>query len=71
MSYELSNEEKTSIIEQHLKNLEYSKFNLEMSLVQELAVTNPQQTVINSLNAQIDEIITKNTKLLEELAKIN
>jgi hypothetical protein len=71
MSYELSNEEKTSIIEQHLKNLEYSKFNLEMSLVQELAVTNPQQTVINSLQAQLDEIITKNTKLLEELAKIN
>jgi hypothetical protein len=71
MSYELSNEEKTSIIEQHLKNLEYSKFNLEMSLVQELAVTNPQQTVVNSLQEQLDEIITKNTKLLEELAKIN
>jgi hypothetical protein len=70
MSYELSNEEKTSIIEQHLKNLEYSKFNLEMSLVAELAVTNPQQTVVNSLEAQISEVITKNTKLLDELAKL-
>ena len=34
----LSNEEKAGIINQHLKNLQYNKFNLEISVVEENAL---------------------------------
>lgn len=65
----LTNEEKAAIVNQHIKNLEYSKFNLELSLVEENAVASSDSIV--SLESQLAELNLKKTALLEELAKVD
>jgi hypothetical protein len=66
----LSNEEKTTIVNQHLRNLQYSQFNLEMSLVEENAKTSPEPETIASLNSQLADIASRATALESELAKL-
>ncbi len=56
MTTQLTNEEKISIINSHLKNLEYNKFNIEMSIVEEEAKSTPDSSTLSSLNSQISEI---------------
>jgi hypothetical protein len=63
----LTKEEKIDIINQHLKNLEYSKFNSEMSLVEESAAVQPQQILIDEIQGQIDNINAKQEALLSEI----
>jgi len=70
MSYELNNEEKSTIINQHLKNLESNIFNLEISLIEENAVSTPNDTSVSSLNAQLTEANAKKTALLAELSEL-
>lgn len=70
MTYELSNEEKISIIEQHVKNLEYSKYNLEAALIAERALTSPDSAVILSTEAKLAELSTKVTALTAEIATL-
>ena len=67
MTYELTNEEKAAIVSQHIKNLEYSIYNLQISLVEENAVSSPDADKVSSLNSQISEDNTKKTALLAEL----
>lgn len=67
----LSNEEKISIINQHKKNVEYSKYNLQISLIEENAVTSPDQDTIDSLNDKITEINKKITALDAEIASLS
>ena len=45
MTYVLTNEEKTAIIEQHLRTLEYSKYNTTISLMEENAVSSQDQYI--------------------------
>lgn len=66
----LSNEEKIVIINQHRKNLEYSKYNLDISLIEENAVDSPSQEAIVSLNNQIDDLNSKISALDAELASL-
>ena len=70
MTYELTNQEKIDIINQHLKNLEYSVFNLSLSVVEEQAAATPNTENIASLNAQISEVNAKKTALLAELSEL-
>ena len=67
----LSNEEKISIINQHKKNVEYNKYNLQISLIEENAVTSPDQDAIDSLNDKITEINKKITALDAEIASLS
>jgi predicted nucleic acid-binding Zn-ribbon protein len=67
----LSNEDKTSIINQHKKNVEYSKYNLEVSIIEENAVTSPDQEAIASLNEKISDLDKKLTALNAELASLS
>ena len=62
----LSNEEKISIIDQHIKNLEYNKYNLEISLIEENSVANPDATNLSTLNAQISALSLKLSALQTE-----
>jgi hypothetical protein len=66
----LSNEEKTGIINQHLRNLHYSKFNIEISLVQENARVQKETETIVSLNAELADVETRITALEAELDKL-
>jgi chromosome segregation ATPase len=70
MTVLLSNEEKTGIINQHLRNLHYSKFNIEISLVQENARVQKETETIASLNAELADVDTRITALEEELDKL-
>jgi hypothetical protein len=70
MVYILTKEEKINIINQHLKNLEYSKFNSEISLVEESAAVEPQQIVIDEIQGQIDSINAKQSALLLEISSL-
>ena len=56
MTTQLTNEEKISIINSHLKNLEYNKFNIEMSIIEENAKSTPDSSTLSSLNSQVSEI---------------
>ena len=64
----LSNEEKISLINQHKKNNELNKYNIQLSLVEENAVTAPKAETISSLNDQISECDRKLAALAAELA---
>jgi CII-binding regulator of phage lambda lysogenization HflD len=67
----LTNEDKISIVNQHKKNVEYSKYNLQVSLIEENAVTSPDQDAIDALNDKITEINKKLTALDAELASLS
>ena len=66
----LSNEEKTGIINQHLKNLHYNKFNIEISIIEENAKDTPETEVLASLNSQLSDFSSRITALEEELDKL-
>jgi hypothetical protein len=70
MSYELTNEEKSAIVSQHIKNLEYGIYNLQVSLIEENAVATPNSEKVSSLNSQISEANAKKTALLAELSDL-
>ena len=70
MTYELTNQEKISVVNQHLKNLEYSAFNLSLSVIEEEAATIPNAENISNLNLQIAEVNAKKTALLAELEEL-
>ena len=70
MTYELTNEEKAAIVSQHIKNLEYGIYNLQVSLIEENAVSVPDSDKVSSLNSQIAEANTKKTALLAELDEL-
>jgi hypothetical protein len=69
MTSVLTNEEKAGIINQHIKNLEYSLFNIEMSLIEERAIKSSDS--LESLESQFNELNLKKTALLAELAKVS
>lgn len=67
----LTNEDKISIINQHKRNLEYSKYGIEISILEEQAVDSPSESVISSFNKQISEINKKITVLDAEIASLS
>lgn len=71
MSVQLSNEDKIAIIESHMKNLQYSKFNLEISVIEESAKKEPGDIAIASLNTQIDDIDKQISALQQEYNKVS
>lgn len=70
MTYELSNEEKISIINQHLKNLEYSRYNLQVSQLEISVGTNRKSESIETLQNQIDSIVAQQNVLSAEIESL-
>jgi hypothetical protein len=66
----LSNEEKAGIINQHLKNLHYNKFNLEISIIEETSKATPETAALTNLNTQIADFNSRITALEAELDKL-
>jgi len=67
MSYELSKEEKSNIINQHLKNLEYNKYTLRISLLEMNSGFIVKKESIQDIEDQILSINSKQKALLKEL----
>jgi prefoldin subunit 5 len=70
MTIELNNEEKIGIVNQHIKNLAYNKYNLQMTIAELEAVATPSQIDIDDITAQIATVDLKISALNAELATL-
>jgi hypothetical protein len=59
----LSQEDKNLIIENHIRNLEYSLFNTEMSILAANSVATPNAELVTSLNNDKTDVKAKITAL--------
>lgn len=66
----LSNEQKSELIDSHIKNLAYNKYNFELSLIEENSLTNKNQGAIDSITEQISFIDAKIAALETEKASL-
>lgn len=67
----LTNEDKISIINQHKRNVEYSKYNLEISVLAENAVSDPDENAITGFNAKIADLDSKLAALDAEIESLS
>ena len=63
---ELTNEEKISILNQHIKNIVINKYNLHVAILAEEAASPVDQTKIDALNNKINAEQAKYDALLVE-----
>lgn len=68
MTIVLTNEEKAAVVTQHIKNVEYSIYNLELSVIEENSVASPDASKISSLNEQLVDLASQKTALTAELS---
>jgi hypothetical protein len=71
MTVELSNEEKSAIVLQHIKNIAYSEYNAVLTLSEEQATTSPNQESILSLTSQIADLVAQKQVLQTELDSLS
>jgi len=67
MTTDLTVEEKITIIEQHIRNIAYSKYNTEMSLLELDSVATQNIDLIASLNNQISDYVKQIAALKSEM----
>lgn len=67
---ELDIEEKINIIDQHKRNIQYSKYNLEITLLTENAISEPDNNIIKSITDKITDLNNKIAVLDKELASL-
>jgi hypothetical protein len=67
----LTNEDKIGIANQHLKNLQFNRYNLELSLKEEQAVSSPNDAVIQDLTTQCITIDSKVAAIQAEIASLS
>jgi len=71
MTINLTKEEKAQIISSHIKNLNYTKYNLEIDIVQENARIAPSASALTNFNTQIDEVDDQIAALQTQLTAVN
>ena len=71
MTIELTPEEKIGIINSHIKNIAYNKYNSEIALIEENSKNNLDSVVIAKINEDISEANSQIAALTAELVKIN
>lgn len=69
MTIELTADEKIGIINSHLKNVGYNKYNLELSLIKETAKAVQDTLAIAKINEELSETELQIQALNEELQK--
>lgn len=67
---DLTKEEKCQIIRSHIKNIEYTKYNLELSILAEESVDVPNETSIIGFRLQLDDANAKELALKDELVRV-
>lgn len=70
MTIELTNEEKLSIVNQHIKNHTFSKYGMELTIAELSTAANVDQPQIASLNEQIIDLESKILMLNNEAASL-
>lgn len=67
---ELTKEEKISVINQHIKNLQNNKYNIELTIIEENSLPETNSLVMSSLNSQLENANKKITALNLEKTKL-
>ncbi len=67
----LTNEEKITIVNQHKRTVEYTKYGVELSIKEENAVDSPNQDAISSLNEQLADLNSKLAVLDAEITALS
>jgi hypothetical protein len=70
MTYELTAQEKTDIINQHLRSLEFSIYNITLSILEEESKSTPDSSILTALNSDLSDFNAKKTALLAELSAL-
>jgi hypothetical protein len=68
---ELTNEEKSVIVLQHLKNIAYLEYNATLTLAQEQALSEPNQKNVQTLTNQLSDIASQKQILQDELDSLS
>jgi hypothetical protein len=71
MTIELSPQEKIVIVDQHLKNVLYSEYNAQISLIEAQSVSAPNQASVDNINSQIKDISLQAAALQKEIDLLN
>lgn len=71
MTIELTKDEKAQIINNHIKSLSYTKYNLEIDILQENAKTSPVASSISAFQIQIEDIDSQISALNTRLTAVN
>ena len=70
MTVELTVEEKTTIVEQHLKTVAYAEYNAILSLAEAQAVAIPNTENVASLTKQLADVVAQKQILVTELESL-
>ncbi len=71
MTIQLTKEEKAQIINNHIKSLSYTKYNLEIDILQENAKAVPVASSISAFEDQVEDIEGQISALNTELTAVN
>lgn len=63
----LTKQEKSEIVQQHIKNLSFNKYNTDLSIIEENAAAFPNKQIIDSLESQLSDLNSKIAALTTEL----
>jgi hypothetical protein len=66
MTTTLTNEEKLSIVNQHIKSVDYSLYGHELDLIQANAASSPDAAQVSAINARMAEANAKKAALFTE-----
>jgi hypothetical protein len=71
MTIELTKEEKITIIDTHIKNIAFSKYNLDLTLIEESAKTTPDSDILQKTNYNIQQLSDQINALEAEKDSLN
>lgn len=71
MSISLTTAEKTEIINQHIKTLEFAVYHAELDLVEANAVATPEADLVSSINTRLTNLNAKIDALTAEKEALN
>ena len=69
--YDLTAEDKIAVINTHIKNINYNKFNAELVIIEENASAEPSATKISDANATIAEAEAQITALQAQIEALS
>jgi hypothetical protein len=69
--YDLTAEEKIAVINTHIKNINYNKFNAELVIIEENASAEPSTAKISDANASIAEAEAQITALEAQIEALS
>jgi len=67
---DITNDEKINIINSHIKNVEYNKYNAQLSILEENTKSSPDASLLTNLNNQIKDYDNQLQVLNAEVAKL-